>query len=177
MADLTNIARPYALAAFDVARDAHQLAEWKAFLDSAVSMCKNTSIERILNNPEIQPAKLFGIFRDVLKSLLDTKRENFLHLLANNRRLMALPEINRGFVACCEELEKISNVRVVTAVLAPLDFQKKLIQALTKRIKRDVTLRCEIDPSILGGAVIHMGDNVIDGSIRGKLTRLLESLR
>ena len=54
------------------------------------------------------------------------------------------------------------------------DFRQKLTQALTKRIQREVTLQCEIDPAILGGAIIHIGDRVIDGSIRGKLTRLLE---
>ena len=69
-------------------------------------------------------------------------------------------------------------MRVVTAIGVQDDFKAKLTKALSARIERDVTLECEIDPAILGGAIIHVGDRVIDGSIRGKLTRLLEfSLR
>jgi F-type H+-transporting ATPase subunit delta len=71
-------------------------------------------------------------------------------------------------------LEKQSAVRVITAIKVKEDFQQKLAQALTKRIHRQVTLHCETDPTLLGGAIIHIGDSVIDGSIRGKLSRLLE---
>ena len=178
MAALTHIARPYALAAFDAAREKNQLVEWTAFLQAAVQIARDPVVIRIAANPETLPTQLHAIFNNVLTKLLTTEQDNFLRLLAQNRRLLVLPEIANGFNACCEQLEKISKVRVITAVTATAEFQKKLAAALTKRIKRDVTLHCEIDPSILGGAVIHMGDNVIDGSIRGKLTRLLEySLR
>ena len=92
---------------------------------------------------------------------------------------MVLPDIAELFSAYYAALEKTSTVRVVTAVDMPEDFRQKLTQALTKRVQREVTLQCEVDPSIIGGAIIHVGgDRVIDDSIRGKLTRLLEfSLR
>lgn len=179
MADLTNIARPYALAAFDIARDKNQLSDWKAFLATAVSVAQTPTVVRVASNPEAQVNDMYELFRSVLQSTLNTERENFLHLLAVNRRLLALPEIADAFSAYCEQLEKISKVRVVTAITATAEFLNKLKAALTKRIKRDVTIDSEVDPSILGGAIIHMGDDsVIDGSIRGQLTRLLEySLR
>ena len=178
MANLSHIARPYALAAFECAREKEQLNEWKAYLASASYMAQQPSIVRILANPQILTSQLFELFQNVLASQLDTERKNFLHLLAQNKRLMVLPEVAEAFNSYYAQLEKVSKVRVVTAIDVKEDFRQKLADALKKRIKRDVTLHCEIDPSILGGAVIHIGDNVIDGSIRGKLTRLLEfSLR
>lgn len=178
MADLTNIARPYALAAFDIARDKNQLSDWKAFLATAVSVAQDPTVVRVASNPETQVNELYELFRAVLKSMLNAERENFLHLLAVNRRLLVLPAIAEGFSAYCEQLEKITKVRVVTAITASTEFLNKLKAALIKRNKSDVTIESEVDPSILGGAIIHMGDSVIDGSIRGQLTRLLEySLR
>jgi F-type H+-transporting ATPase subunit delta len=178
MANLSNIARPYALAAFESAHEHEQLPAWKAFLESASYMAKQPSVIRVLANPKMSSSQLYDLFQSVLAAQLDTERKNFLHLLAQNKRLAALPEIAESFNAYYAQLEEISKVRVVTAIDINEEFRQKLAGALKKRIKRDVILHCEIDPAILGGAVIHIGDNVIDGSIRGKLTRLLEfSLR
>lgn len=178
MANLYSIARPYAYAAFEAAHDANELSQWKAFLETAALIAKDKVLARILHNPEITTQKLYDLFADIMPSLLDEKRRNFLLLIAQNRRFSALPEIASLYKNYVAELEKMSNVRVITAVAIDDAYKKKLANALTKRIKRDVTLHCEIDPKIIGGAIIHIGDSVIDGSIRGKLTRLLEfSLR
>lgn len=171
-----NIARPYALAAFDYARDKQQLPTWKAFLASASHMAREPSIVRLVSNPQIPSAKLFDLFQEVLASVLDAERKNFLFLLAQNKRLMALPDIAGLFDSYLAVLEKISEVRVITAIETKEDFRQKLARALTKRIQHEVTLHCEIDPLIIGGAIIHIGDRVIDGSIRGKLTHLLQNL-
>jgi len=179
MANLSNIARPYALAAFSCAHEANQLDAWKDFLTMAAFIANDAAVVKLLANPEVSDNVLFKLFQDVMsKADLSGEQKNFLHLLAQNARFVILPEIAAAFNACYAQLEKISDVRVVTAIEAKEDFRQKLTTALTKRIKRDVTLHCEIDPTILGGAIIYIGDSVIDGSIRGKLTRLLEfSLR
>jgi F-type H+-transporting ATPase subunit delta len=176
MSNLSSIARPYALAAFDSAREKQQLPAWKSFLESAAFMARQPSVVKVLANPEVSSARLFDLFHGVLSSLVDSDRENFLRLVAQNNRLNALPEISDLFNVYYATLEKHSKVRVVTAIEASPDFIKKLTQSLSKRIQREVTLLCEIDPAIIGGAVIHIGDRVIDGSIRGKLTRLLDRL-
>lgn len=176
MTNFANIARPYALAAFEHAREKQQLPAWKAFLEAAAYTAQEPAVVRLLSNPEILPETLFDLFQDVLASVVDSERRNFLMLLAQKKRLRALPEINTVFNNYYAALEKTSNVRVITAVEIKDDFRQKLAQGLSKRIQRDVTLQCEIDPSILGGAIIHMGDNVIDGSVRGKLNRLRETL-
>jgi len=171
-----NIARPYALAIFETAREKEQLPAWKAFLESAAVMVQHPDISRLLANPETQPEKLFELFCEVLQSLLDDEKKNLLRLLAQNRRLVVLPEIKTTFNHHYAALEKTSVVRIVTAVTMSNEFEQILAKALAKRTQREVTLECEVNPSILGGAIIHMGDRVIDGSIRGKLTRLYQSL-
>ncbi len=176
MANLTNIARPYALAAFDFARDKQQLANWKAFLEAAAYTVKQAQVAKFINNPMIEPEKLVNLFSEVLASLLTVESKNFLVLLAQNKRLLVLPDISVLFNAHYAVLKKISNVRVVTAIETKEDFRQQLITNLRKRIDHDVTLHCEVDPAILGGAVIHMGDRVIDGSVRSQLTRLLQDL-
>lgn len=178
MADLSSIARPYALAAFEYARDKQQLSDWKAFLESAAYVAVEPEIHQLLKNPEISSEKLFSLFAEVLATQLDAERKHFLLLLAQNKRLIALPEIALLFNDYYTYYEKISTVRVITAVDITPDFRSKLLQALTRRTQREVKLQCDVDPAIIGGAIIHIGDRVIDGSIRRKLSRLLEfSLR
>lgn len=176
MANLSSIARPYALAAFEYARDKQQLATWKAFLEPAAYVAKQPVVLSLLNNPQIASIKIYNLFHDVLTTLVDTERNNFLLLLTQHHRLNVLPEISELFNSYYSALEKLSQVRVVTAVDPESAFREKLAQALSRRIQRDVTLHCEVDPAIIGGAIIHIGDRVIDGSIRGKLSRLLQDL-
>lgn len=176
MANLSGIARPYALAAFECAHEKQQLAEWKMFLETASTIAKDSMVMKLFANPEFSTSKLFDLFHGILATLLNDERKNFLSLLSQNNRLYALPDITGAFNLYYAALEEISKVRVITAVQVQKDFTDKLIQALTKRIKRNVTLECEIDPAIIAGAIIHIGDRVIDGSIRGKLSRLHKSL-
>ncbi|SRR5579883_441767 len=174
-----NIARPYAWGAFEYARDKQALSEWKAFLASAANVVQHPDVSKLLQNPDISSAKLGEFFESVLASLLDPEKKNFLRLLAEHKRFAILPEIATLFNAYEAALEKISMVRVITAIDTSEDYREKLAQLWKHRLQREVKLRYEVDPSILGGAIFYLDDGkVVDASIRGKLTRLLEfSLR
>jgi F-type H+-transporting ATPase subunit delta len=176
MANFLNQARPYALAAFEYARDKQQLPAWKAFLTSAAYVAREASVRPLLSNPQMTSAKSLDLFTSVLSDQLDVERKNFLSLLALNNRLIALPEVADVFNAYVAAYEKMRSVRVITAIEINDAYKQKLTQALIKRTKEEVTLHCEIDPTLLGGAIIHIGDRVIDGSVRGKLNRMLEAM-
>jgi len=176
MANLSSIARPYALAAFEHARDNKQLSAWKDFLESMSFYARQPAVEKVMANPELSSTQLFDFFSGFMANLVCKDKKNFLLLIAENKRFNALPEIADLFNAYVAALEKVSHVRLITAVETQEDFRQTLSLALTKRIQREVKLECEIDPAIIGGAIIHIGDKVIDGSIRGKLSRLYESL-
>jgi F-type H+-transporting ATPase subunit delta len=176
MANLISTARPYAIAAFDYARDKNELKSWLAFLELAAQIAIEPKAIQILNNPEFSKDKSFELFHSVLASLINPSQKNFLMILAQNKRLLVLPDILEAYKAHYAAYQKVSSVRLVTAIEVGQDYKQKLKQALAKRIEREVALECEVNPSILGGAIIHIGDRVIDGSVKGQLTRLLENL-
>lgn len=178
MANLTSIARPYATAAFQVAREQKQFAEWKAFLETAGLVAQNEKVIRAAQDPETPKDQLLAFFESLVASMLDSHRKNFLALLVEKRRLLVLPNIVHLFNELLTTEAKISTAQLITAVTIDEATRQKFEAVLKKRTQRDITLECRLDPQILGGAIIQMDDRVIDGSIRGKLSRLLEfSLR
>lgn len=176
MANLSSIARPYALAAFDYAHESKQLSEWKAFLMTAAAIVRQPTVAKLLANPEIATQEIYTFFEGLLASNITQEQKNFLRLLAQRRRLNALPDMVEAYSAHVAALEKVCNARVITAIPAPDSFIQNIKAALAKMTQREVNVLNEVEPAILGGAVVHVGDNVIDGSVRGKLNRLLEFL-
>jgi F-type H+-transporting ATPase subunit delta len=176
MANFQSIARPYALAAFSFAQEQNQLPAWKSFLEAGAQVARDKRVIALLNNPEVYAPRAAAFFTEVLQSLLDEHKKNFIQVLALNGRLCALPDIFETFSAYYAALEKVSKVRVITAIEADKAYQEKLSQVLTKKLDREVAVQYEIDPSLIGGAIIHIGDRVIDGSVRGKLNRMLQNL-
>ncbi|MBA3661325.1 MAG: F0F1 ATP synthase subunit delta [Gammaproteobacteria bacterium] len=176
MASFIGIARPYARAAFDYAREQQAFESWKVFLDMAALVMRDQATLSLLKNPDFTVKHWSELLENILTPYLDTERRNFLRLIALHNRFTAIPEIAELFNTYLAQYEKESTVRIVTAVDLDATYKQKLTEALTKRLSRTVILREEIDPNIMGGAIIHIGDRVIDGSIRGKLTRLLEDL-
>lgn len=171
---LTTIARPYAFAAFENALDRADLLPWETMLATAALIAEDKTMMQLFNNPQVTHKELVELFCDILEPQLDKEKKNFICLLAEYDRLSMLPEIARLFAEYRADYEKTMTVQVTSAI--PLDekYKQKFVTALTKRLQRKVTLQCEVDPSLIGGATVHASDMVIDGSIRGKLNRMIE---
>ncbi len=169
---LTTIARPYAIAAFEFARDKNALPAWESMLEAASLLTQDASLQQLLTDPRVTSQQLAGLYEDVLASVLNPDIKNFIRLLADYGRLAVLPDIAELFKAYRAEQEKKLNVQVTSAVQLSDDYRQKLVKGLTKRLNREIMLECEIDPALLGGAIVTAGDVVIDGSIRGKLDRM-----
>jgi F-type H+-transporting ATPase subunit delta len=132
--------------------------------------------EAFLANPSVSLDQVVDLLTDVLGDDTDATFKRFLEVLADNDRLSLLPEVTRLYAALREEAEKRLTVRVVSAVALEGEQAKRMSQALAKRFEREIELENEVDPAVLGGAVIYAGDEVIDGSVRGRLARLQNSL-
>jgi F-type H+-transporting ATPase subunit delta len=173
---LSTIARPYATAAFEHALKEKALPQWETFLNTAALIAKSPSLASLLENPKITMQQCCELFCEILASMLDAEKKNFIYLLAENKRLPVLPDIAELFSNLRAAYEKEITVQIISA--APLDerYQQKFAAALTDKLQQRVTLQCEIDPALLGGAMIRAGDTVLDGSVRGKLNRLVEFL-
>lgn len=174
---MATFARPYALAAFETALQHDALPAWEAMLTNARMIVQHESVMRLLNSPEVKSTELAALFCDVLSSsIFSPEMNHFIRLLAENKRLPVLPDITELFIAYRMEHEKMIQVKLISAVPVTSAQQQDIIQKLTKRLQKRVLLTTEVDASLLGGAIIKANDRVIDGSVRGKLNRLLESL-
>ncbi|MBZ0072941.1 MAG: F0F1 ATP synthase subunit delta [Thiohalobacteraceae bacterium] len=176
MAESTTIARPYAHAVFDLARERQALAAWAELLELAARVAADPEMRRLLDDPRITPAQLAGLFVDILTDMgserLDDDGRNLIQLLAQRRRLVVLPEIFGLFQQLKHDAEGAIKAQLISAFPAT-DAQKQTVAAaLKQRFGREVQLEFITDPALMGGAVVRAGDLVIDGSVRGKLTRL-----
>lgn len=172
MAEKATIARPYAKAAFESARQHHALESWSKVLATASSVVQDERVARLLSSPKVEPEQLSGLIGDIAGQSLDEQTRNFLATLASNRRLALLPEIASMYEALRAEAENTADVQVVSAVQLDDAQKQRLAAALKKRLKREVRLHCEVDASLIGGAIVRAGDFVIDGSLKARLDRL-----
>ncbi len=170
---MTMLARPYATAVFEEAVRTDALASWANVLAAAATVTLDKRVQYLLSQPHQDSQRMQQFYVDVLGAALSDQQKNFISLLSAYHRLIVLPEISRLFQLQREAFEKVQTVRVVSAV--PLDetYRVKLANALTKKLARRVELVCEINESLLGGIVVTAGDLVMDGSVKGKLSRMM----
>jgi F-type H+-transporting ATPase subunit delta len=172
MAEKATIARPYAKAAFHSARQHNAFERWSELLATASSAVHDERVAKLLSSPRVTPEQLTGLIADIAGGEQDEQTRNFLATLASNRRLALLPEIASMYEALRAEAENVTDVQVVSAVQLNDAQKQRLAAALKTRLKREVRLHCEVDESLLGGAVVRAGDFVIDGSLKARLDRL-----
>lgn len=178
MSDSTTIARPYAKAIFEFALTENKLAEWSSHLFILAQTVLNPQASEFISNPAVTVEQQIDLLQSVSRSNVSDSESlnNLIALLATNKRLMLLPEINALYEVHRAEQEKTLGVDVISFSEVSPAQQKQLIESLSQRLQRKVSLKISIDPSLLGGAVIRAGDLVIDGSVRGKLNKLSTDL-
>ncbi len=172
MAERATIARPYAKAAFEYARTAGALGNWSQGLKVAAEIVADGRVAPLVTNPRWSPAGLADLIGNIAGDRLDAAMSNFVAVLAENRRLLLLPEIAAHYEVLRAQIENTVDVEVVSAVALDAAQAEKLGRALDARLKRRVRMQNRVDPTLLGGAVIRAGDLVIDGSLKGRLERL-----
>lgn len=177
MAEPITLARPYAKAAFEYAMTANKLQSWFEALGVLAAVAGHDQIKKGFGASGLTVEQKASMFVDVCGEKLDENVKNFIRMLATNKRLALLPYISELFAKMKAQQEKTIEVEVATAYELSADLINKLAQALSTKLNRVVTVQSSIDESLLGGAVIHTGDMVIDGSIRGRLAKLAEAMK
>lgn len=176
MTDLTTSARPYARAAFEYAVSKRELANWNNALKELALILEDKSLISFIHNPHSTPEQVLSVITRTFGKDLTKNQENFIRLLQEYHRLTLLPEIARLFAEYVKAEEKTIDVEVTSVFPLGDVIQTKLTQALERRLGLGVTIKCKIDPSILGGAIIRAGDMVIDGSVLSKIQHLHEEI-
>jgi F-type H+-transporting ATPase subunit delta len=176
MADRLTIARPYARAAFEQARDDQRLGPWSQALQVAAEVVSDERVRPLLGNPHVTPAELAQLVIGIAAGQLGAHGENFVRTLALNRRLGYLPEIAARFDTLKDEAEGVADVTLTSAAALDEAQRRRVAAALEERLHRKVRLHCAIDPALIGGALLRSGDLVIDGSLRTRLERIAYEL-
>lgn len=173
MSQALTLARPYARAAYALARDANAAPQGSASLAFAAQVAADPRVQALLGHPHLGRADAVALLSPEQSS--DTFGD-FLALLADNRRLPLLPEIAGLFEELRADAERIVKAKVTSATALQASELDGIKAALKRRFGREVELQTAVDESLIGGAVIDAGDVVIDGSLRSKLARLQTAL-
>ncbi len=168
MAELTTLARPYARAAFEHALAGQSLAAWAEALATAAAVAADERAAQLLGAPS---------FTAVQKAdALPAPAQNFVRVLADNRRLALLPQIHALFLALKAQQERAVDLQLTSAFEIDPAQGARIAEALARKLQREVRLSTDVDPGLIGGVIIRTDDLVIDGSVRGRLAKLSEAL-
>jgi len=175
MSELTTIARPYAKAAFEFAVEKQTVSDWNDMLVFAAQVANNQQVSSFIANKAAEEQA--NIFISVCAEQINEYGQNLIKVLAENGRLAALPEVAVIFTEFKAEYDKEIDVDITSATELQEAQLATLVSALEKRFSRKIKLNCSVDETLIGGLIVKAGDNVIDGSLRGKLNRLATTLQ
>ena len=176
MSEQTTLARPYAKAAFEAARERNELESWGRQMALADQIASNEAMRDALTQPQMNEEQSVALFTSIGGDRFTAEFVNFIRVLAENERLLLLPAINEQFVTLQQEAEQRMDVRVVSAIELSSEQSERMQLALAERFSKKIRLHNDVDPAMLGGAVIYAGDTVIDGSLRGQLDEMAHRL-
>jgi len=176
MAELSTLARPYAKAVFEYAVAAGDLETLSTQLSLASAIAQTGKVVEVLSSPSLTTKQQAEAFLAVCGDELSAPVQNFIKVLAENKRISLLPEIVSLFDQFKSNREKSVDVEVATVFELEESMKQTLSAALSKKLERDVNLQTTIDKELIGGVVIRAADIVIDSSIRGRLAKLAETM-
>ncbi|HSW13839.1 MAG TPA: F0F1 ATP synthase subunit delta [Solimonas sp.] len=176
MADITTLARPYAKAVFELARDSGKFKDWSGVLKAIAEAVSAPQVAPLLTHPALTKADLAAVLTQSAGATLGAEGTGLLKLLVENGRLAAAGSIAEQYEHLRAEAEARADVAITTAVAVGGAQQQQLADAVKKRLARDVAIEWNVDESLIAGAVIRTGDLVIDGSVKSELERLENAL-
>jgi len=177
MAEAITLARPYAEAVFRLADSAGQLGEWSDALSNLAAAVAEPAVAGAMNNPNLSAPELAEMLIGIFSGQLSAEAQNLVRVLAENRRLELLPEISRQYETLKNEREGTLEAQIVSAFPLEGDQLHALIAQLEARTGKQVKPHVSVDPDLIAGVRIVIGDKVIDGSVRAQLQALEGALK
>jgi F-type H+-transporting ATPase subunit delta len=176
MADLATIARPYAEALFQSAKPA-ELAACLEQLNELSQLASMPEVAALSNNPKVSADDLTKLLAGMVKTKLDGKVSSLLSLVNQNHRLTAVPEIAHQFEALKNKSEGAAEVMITSAFPLEGSALNDLLLSLKKRFGgKDLRPTIHVDPALIGGVRIQVGDEVMDSSVKARLAQMQTSL-
>jgi len=177
MAELTTIARPYAEAAFRMAREHNAFPAWSQTLGLVSGVAADPQMAAALDNPQLTAADKEALLLKVCGERIDPLGRNFVRVLVEADRIAVLPQITTMFEALKDAAEGVAKARIDTAFPLSDAELADMTAALEKHFGKRIEATVTVDPELIGGARITVGDTVIDGSVQAKLEAMATRLR
>jgi len=181
MAENVTLARPYAEAAYQLARSGNALAAWSDVLERLSAIAARPEMEECIGNPRLSPEQLAQLCLDVVasngKSGLSAEQQNFVRVLADNDRLIVMPEISALFNELKHGHEGVKDAEISSAFALDDATLKNLVADLERKFGCKIQATVKVDAELIGGVRIAVGDEVIDASVRGKLAAMATALK
>jgi F-type H+-transporting ATPase subunit delta len=175
MAELRTIARPYAEAAFGLAKEENAFAAWSEALSAMAAVVAAPEMKALIGNPALAPVRLAELIASAVPGLSKSQRD-LLSVLAENERLAALTEISAMYETLRNEAERVLAAEVTSAYPMSDAQVAEITGLLEKKHGKKVKVSVSVDPELIGGVSIAIGDEVMDASVRGKLARMQSAL-
>ncbi len=176
MAENTSLARPYATAAFEYAKERSVQDSWSDMLGVIAAVAADPEAQSVLNHPRVDTEQLTTFMLGITEGKLDDAGQNFVRILAENRRLGLAPEIASLFESKRAADEARIDVEVISAYKLSAKHKTAIGKAMKEKLGREVTLSTEIDRSLMAGVIIRAGDTVLDASLQGRFAKLASEL-
>lgn len=172
-----SVARRYAAALFGLAQKTGTVNAVDTDLTTVAEAYRDVrQFRAILNDPNLPESVKKRALTSVFKDRISEMTLTFLSLLIDKRRITLLSEIQQEYDRMALQVQNIARATAITAVALKPAEVKSLTQSLEIRTGKKIELTTEVDPAVLGGVLVRIGDNVIDGTVRGNLNRLRERL-
>ena len=176
MAELFTIARPYAEAAFKLAKETGALPAWSDALARLTAVAQSPVMQTVLGNPKFTGAQLATLVSETA-GVTHKEQLNFVSMLANNDRIAVLPEITKHFGALRNATESVVEAAITSAYPLSDEQLAQIVQTLEAKSGKKVKATVSVDADLIGGVSIRIGDEVTDTSVRGKLAQLAATLK
>jgi F-type H+-transporting ATPase subunit delta len=177
MSELSTLARPYAEAVFRMAQGEKDLAGWSSRVQSLALIVSDAQVARLIADPAVAADRVASLIVEVAGAGLGERGGNFVKVLAENNRLALLPEISTQFETLKANAEATLEATITSAQELTQAQIDDLVAGLKAKFNRAVNVQVALDPELIGGAVIAIGDQVIDGSVKGRLQRMSFALQ
>ncbi|HRH80834.1 MAG TPA: F0F1 ATP synthase subunit delta [Thiobacillaceae bacterium] len=177
MAELTTIARPYAEAVARMAAEGNAWGKWSGMLAALAAVSSDPQVADLAGNPAVPGDTVAEIILGVCGDRLDNEGANLTRMLVENKRLVVLPEMARLFEDMKARQEGLLEAHVTTAFELSGEQLSALVGRLEQKFARKVTATQSVDPELIGGVIIAVGDEVMDASVRGKLSEMAATLK
>jgi F-type H+-transporting ATPase subunit delta len=175
MAELATIARPYAEALFQVAKS-HDLATWGQQLDALAQVAQDADLRQFADHPKAEGQQVVAVMTAAAKQNLTAGVQNFLHTVVDNGRLAALPAIVAQYHVLANAASGVSDAQIYSAYEISDAQLAELKAALEKRFGRKLDAHVQIEPGLIGGVRVVVGDEVLDTSVKARLERMKVAL-